>query len=67
MCGPKWNLVSPIFTFQRYASDPEDLTKMFDVANEFFTSLGLEDMSEAYGPKAMISRPKNRDVDCHAS
>jgi peptidyl-dipeptidase A len=41
---------------------------LFAEANEFFTGLGLEDMSMSYGDNAMIIRPPDgRAVTCHAS
>jgi peptidyl-dipeptidase A len=40
---------------------------MFEVANDFFLSLGLPNMTMAYGDKAVIIRPKDREVVCHAS
>jgi len=40
---------------------------MFEVANEFFVSLGLEDMKMSYGPRGMIIKPDDKEVVCHAS
>lgn len=39
---------------------------MFEIANEFFMSLGLSNMSMSYGPKAQLIRPTDREVVCHA-
>ncbi|XP_076440450.1 angiotensin-converting enzyme-like [Babylonia areolata] len=42
--------------------------KIFEVAEEFFVSLGLEPMPEAFWKKSMLEKPKDgRDVVCHAS
>lgn len=43
--------------------------KMFEVANEFYTSLGLESNEICYDVKkgAMITKPSDREVLCHAS
>nr|XP_022921275.1 angiotensin-converting enzyme-like [Onthophagus taurus] len=43
------------------------ILKLFETANEFYTSMGLDDMSMAYGPKAMLDKIENREVVCHAS
>lgn len=40
---------------------------MFGMAEEFFTSLGLPPMTEAFKKNSMITRPSGRDVVCHAS
>ncbi|KAK4883480.1 hypothetical protein RN001_006799 [Aquatica leii] len=40
--------------------------KMFETANEFYMSLGLESCSMSYGDKAVIERP-DREILCHAS
>lgn len=44
-----------------------DATKMFEVAEEFYTSLDLQAMPTCYGPDSMIVKPANRTVVCHAS
>nr|XP_022901638.1 angiotensin-converting enzyme-like [Onthophagus taurus] len=41
--------------------------KMFEESNKFYTSLGLEDNAMSYGAKAMITKPDDKDVLCHAS
>ncbi|XP_076440448.1 angiotensin-converting enzyme-like isoform X2 [Babylonia areolata] len=42
--------------------------KIFEVAEDFFVSLGLEPMPEAFWNKSMLEKPKDgRDVVCHAS
>jgi peptidyl-dipeptidase A len=40
---------------------------MFEVANEFYTAMGLEPMEMSYGPLAIIEQPDDRDIVCHAS
>uniref|UniRef100_A0A8C6WKM3 Angiotensin-converting enzyme n=1 Tax=Neogobius melanostomus TaxID=47308 RepID=A0A8C6WKM3_9GOBI len=42
-------------------------THMFRVAEEFFTSLGLEPMPEEFWDKSMLVKPEGREVVCHAS
>lgn len=46
-----------------------NVTYMFQVAEEFYTSLDLQAMPTCYGEKSMIEKPKdpNREVVCHAS
>nr|XP_022901644.1 angiotensin-converting enzyme-like [Onthophagus taurus] len=38
---------------------------MFKTANEFFTSLNLEDMSMAFGPKGVIEKSSKTKMICH--
>jgi peptidyl-dipeptidase A len=40
---------------------------MFQLAEEFFVSIGLEPMTDLFWNKSMIVRPDNRPVQCHAS
>ncbi|TSK14531.1 Angiotensin-converting enzyme [Bagarius yarrelli] len=48
---------------QRYNS-----THMFRVAEEFFTSLGLKEMTAKFWEKSMLQKPSDgREVVCHAS
>ena len=43
--------------------------KMFETSNEFYTSLGLENNEISYNVEkgAMIEKPADREVLCHAS
>lgn len=43
--------------------------KIFETANEFYLSLGLEDCSISYNVSAgaVIEKPPDRDILCHAS
>lgn len=40
---------------------------MYRVAEEFFTSIGLDKMPTSFWNKSMLEKPANRDVVCHAS
>jgi hypothetical protein len=40
---------------------------MFEISDEFFTSLGLIPMPPEFWKKSMIEKPEDRDVVCHAS
>jgi len=41
--------------------------KMFEVSDEFFTSLGLISMPDAFWEKSVIEKPADKDMVCHAS
>ncbi|XP_055551685.1 angiotensin-converting enzyme-like [Wyeomyia smithii] len=41
-------------------------TKMFEMSDEFYQSLGLPSSAMSYGPKAIIEKPEQKMV-CHAS
>ncbi|ELU13139.1 hypothetical protein CAPTEDRAFT_175968 [Capitella teleta] len=41
--------------------------KMFELSEEFFTSLGLIPMTEKFWDDTMMVKPDDRDVVCHAS
>lgn len=43
------------------------VVKMFETANEFYTSLGLSSNEVSYKPPSMIEKPDNKEVTCHAS
>ena len=40
---------------------------MYQVAEEFFTSIGLERMPASFWTNSMLVKPDDRDVVCHAS
>jgi len=40
---------------------------MYQVAEEFFTSIGLDPMPQGFWTKSMLVKPSDRDVVCHAS
>lgn len=44
-----------------------NVTEMFNVADEFYVSLGLESCAMSFGEGAMIERPEGKEVNCHAS
>jgi peptidyl-dipeptidase A len=41
--------------------------KMFKKSEEFFTSIGLYEMSPTFWKESMIEKPSNKTVQCHAS
>jgi len=40
---------------------------MFKVSEEFFASLGLQNMTEEFWQYSMMTKPNDREVVCHAS
>ncbi|KAI4807922.1 hypothetical protein KUCAC02_027695, partial [Chaenocephalus aceratus] len=42
-------------------------THMFGVAEEFFTSLNLDEMPKEFWKESMLVKPEGREVVCHAS
>lgn len=50
------------FTTQGY-----DTQRIFETAEEFFTSLGLIEMPPEFWNKSMLDKPDDREVVCHAS
>ncbi|MEP6341939.1 MAG: M2 family metallopeptidase [Maricaulaceae bacterium] len=41
--------------------------KMVKVAEIFFTSMGFEDLPETFWRRSLITKPRDREVACHAS
>ena len=44
-----------------------DAVKMVEVAEEFFTSMGFEPLPETFWKRSLITKPRDREVTCHAS
>jgi len=44
-----------------------DPVKMTRTAENFFTSLGFQPMPQTFWERSMLTRPKDREVTCHAS
>ncbi|XP_076616131.1 angiotensin-converting enzyme [Chaetodon auriga] len=51
----------------RMVKEGYNATHMFRVAEEFFTSLGLDPMPQEFWDESMLVKPDNREVVCHAS
>ncbi|KAK3712055.1 hypothetical protein RRG08_045043 [Elysia crispata] len=43
------------------------IKKMFETAEDFFYSLGFDNMTQIFWEKSMLERPEGREVVCHAS
>lgn len=44
-----------------------DAKKMVEVAEQFFTSMGFEELPETFWERSLITKPEDREVACHAS
>jgi len=44
-----------------------DAEKMVKTAEGFFTSLGLDPLPETFWQRSLLTKPQDRDVQCHAS
>jgi len=44
-----------------------DAKKMVETAEQFFTSMGFEELPETFWERSLITKPADRDVACHAS
>jgi peptidyl-dipeptidase A len=44
-----------------------DELKMVKGAEKFFTSMGFEELPETFWTRSLFTKPKDRDVQCHAS
>ncbi len=59
--GPSYDIT------QKLVDNGYDATKMVKTAEDFFSSLGLEPLPETFWERSMITRPRDREVVCHAS
>jgi peptidyl-dipeptidase A len=51
----------------QYKADKAMSVKMTRVAEDFYVSLGMPKLPESFWQKSMLTRPRDRDVVCHAS
>ena len=49
------------------AAQKWDAVKMTRLAESFFTSLGLEKLPDTFWERSMLNKPRDREVECHAS
>jgi peptidyl-dipeptidase A len=52
---------------QALTSHGYDTTKMFKTAENFYGSLGLAPLPQTFWERSMLTRPRDREVVCHAS
>ena len=56
------SILQNLFILQNYTT-----LRMFQTAEEFFTSLGLKKMPQEFWDKSIIVKPADREIVCHAS
>ncbi|WP_308910796.1 M2 family metallopeptidase [Pseudokordiimonas caeni] len=44
-----------------------DAMKIAETGEQFFTSLGIPELPETFWERSLITKPRDRDVQCHAS
>ncbi|KAK3699415.1 hypothetical protein QZH41_018576 [Actinostola sp. cb2023] len=59
--------VSPLDVTPSLAKQQYTPKKMFELAQSFFVSIGLEAMPASFWEKSVLSKPVNRSIVCHAS
>ncbi|WP_375204082.1 M2 family metallopeptidase [Hyphococcus sp.] len=52
---------------QLLVSNGYDAVKMVKAGEQFFTSLGIEPMPDTFWERSQITKPRDREVVCHAS
>lgn len=78
MWAQQWANIYDIVAPEDEAGDTIDLTavlqeqdftpvEMVETGEEFFTSLGFEPLPETFWERSLFTRPRDRDVVCHAS
>ena len=77
MWGQQWgniyDLVAPenaeagVNTTKLLEENNYSALKMVEVAEQFFTSMGFEDLPETFWKRSLITKPQDREVTCHAS
>jgi len=77
MWGRFWNNLYPLLEpySGKPAVDPTEemkkqnytVRKMFETANEFYASMGLEKVPDTFWNLSMLEKPEGRDVICHAT
>ena len=59
---------SPLANITKILHDRKiSIDKMYNVAEDFFTSIGLYSMTSKFWSRSMFKKPTDRDVVCHAS
>ncbi len=51
----------------RQVADHEMAVEMVEMAENFYTSLGFPELPESFWERAMLTKPRDREVVCHAS
>jgi peptidyl-dipeptidase A len=50
-----------------HQADAAQAVKMTQVAEDFYTSIGMQKLPESFWKKSLLVQPRDRDVVCHAS
>ncbi|EEC00439.1 angiotensin-I converting enzyme, putative, partial [Ixodes scapularis] len=58
---------SPLDVSEELVKQGWNASKMWKTAEDFFTSIGLPQMTDAFWEKSVMTKPKDRDIVCHAS
>nr|XP_050033967.1 angiotensin-converting enzyme-like [Dermacentor andersoni] len=75
MWAQEWGTLYPHLTTEEKPLDISktmveqkwNATMMFHAADDFFASLGLDKMTDTFWKKSIITKPNDRDIQCHAS
>jgi peptidyl-dipeptidase A len=77
MWSQEWNNIYPLLAPQNMESGPDvsaalraknvDARGMVHYAEGFFKSLGFEPLPETFWERSLFTKPRDRDVVCHAS
>jgi len=77
MWSQEWNNISPLLAPANLESGPDvsaalraknmDAKGMVHAAEGFFTSLGFEPLPATFWERSLFTKPRDRDVVCHAS
>ncbi|KAM7313986.1 angiotensin-converting enzyme [Ixodes scapularis] len=58
---------SPLDVSEELVKQGWNASKMWKTAEDFFTSIGLPQMTDTFWEKSVMTKPKDRDIVCHAS
>ncbi|CAN7982506.1 unnamed protein product, partial [Ixodes hexagonus] len=58
---------SPLDVTPELVKQGWNASRMWRTAEEFFTSIGLPDMTDTFWKKSVMTKPEDRDIVCHAS
>lgn len=61
---PNKNSMDVTLTLKRQGYDP---VRMFQLADQFFVSLGMKSVPDSFWTASMLEKPLDREVVCHAS
>jgi peptidyl-dipeptidase A len=59
--------IAPIDLTPRLVAAKYDAIKMVKLGESFFTSLGLDPLPKTFWERSLFTKPRDREVECHAS